>query len=358
MRSDVLKKMALVAVAVMWTLFAAEMFLRLFDPQPMLPRYIQAGDFGVRVNMPDQVYTHQTPEYNVEIRTNSKGMRADREFPYEKKTGTKRIVVLGDSFGMGYGVSLEQSFTERLRLKLEAELQQPVEIINLSVSGFGTAEELLMLQHEGVKYQPDLVLLAWHATDLDDNLRSDLFVIDNGKLVRNKSSYLPGVKTREFLFSFAVYRWLAGHSHFYNWVREFAGSRIKQVMAAMRRSDGPHAGEEEDASGSDIQLSMALLAAVKQESAHVGAQFLILDIPIRVSRSEFESSIPEEIRRSFDIVSPVEAFRQHLGSLLYWEKSHGHFTPLGCELVASELMKRAMIMLRPKDDGGEGRKGG
>ena len=101
MTSDLMKRIAMYLFILLWICFAAEIFLRTFDPRPMLPRYVQAGDFGIRVNMPNQTYVHHTPEYRVEIRTNSKGMRSNVDYPYEKPAGVKRIVVLGDSFGMG-----------------------------------------------------------------------------------------------------------------------------------------------------------------------------------------------------------------------------------------------------------------
>lgn len=340
-----MKRFALLAFMAMWIGFAGEMFLRVFDPQPMLPRYIQAGDFGIRVNMPNKLYIHHTPEYRVEIRTNNKGMRANVDYPYEKPVGVKRIVVLGDSFGMGYGVKFEDTFTEQMRRKLESSLGQKVEVINLSVSGFGTAEELLMLQHEGLKYHPDLVLLAWHATDPDDNLRSGLFALEDGKLVRKNAAYLPGVKIREFLFSFAAYRWLAGNSHFYNWIRDFAGSTIKKIMVSMKSSGNTGLDDSTGNKGSDDSLSIALLDAVKLEAKKSGAGLLLLEIPIRASRTEFLPSMPDSIRHRFKVISPLSGFMRHPGKMLYWEKSHGHFTPLGCEIVAERLAEAAAKLL-------------
>lgn len=344
--SDLSKRIATGVFVLLWIIFVAEVFLRVFDPQPMLPRYVQAGDFGVRVNMLNQVYWHQTPEYRVEIRTNSKGMRANEDYPYDKPAGVKRIIVLSDSFGMGYGVSLEDSFTEQLRRKLEHTLNEKVEIINLSVSGYGTAEQLLMLRYIGVKYHPDLVLLTWHFTDQDDNLRAGLFNLKAGKLERKNMTYLPGVKTREFLYSFEAYKWLAGNSHLYNWIRDFAGAKVKRMIISMNSMNSNKKLKDKskiEKSAPDYSLSVALLDAVKLEAEEVGAKLLLLEIPIRASRTEFRPSIPEEIRLRFDYVSPIDAFREHAGKRLYWEKSHGHFTPLACEVVGDELAERILI---------------
>ncbi|MGB0578792.1 MAG: SGNH/GDSL hydrolase family protein, partial [Limisphaerales bacterium] len=86
---------------------------------------------------------------------NSKGLR-DREYPYEKTPGTKRILVLGDSYTWGYGVGNNERFTDFLEQQLEE-----CEVLNSGVSGYGTDQEYLWFRSEGVKYQPDLVILAF-----------------------------------------------------------------------------------------------------------------------------------------------------------------------------------------------------
>ena len=83
----------------------------------------------------------------------SKGMRSDREYSESKPGGVYRIVLLGDSFFMGYEVELEQSFAWLLEKQLN-DYGLATEVVNLSVSGFGTAEGLVALEHRGLKYDP------------------------------------------------------------------------------------------------------------------------------------------------------------------------------------------------------------
>src|SRR5581483_4628017 len=93
-----------VLFGVFWTIAAAELFLRYLHPVPVIPRYVTAGEFGIRVNEPNKTYWHTSADFRIQIHTNSRGIRADREFSYDKPQGTKRIVVLGDSYAMGYEV--------------------------------------------------------------------------------------------------------------------------------------------------------------------------------------------------------------------------------------------------------------
>jgi hypothetical protein len=72
---------------------------------------------------------------------------------------------------MGYGVNSDEMFAARLVFHLKTEYNLNAQIVNLSTSGHGNAEELIVLLNEGFKYSPDLVLLSWHYTDLKDNVR-------------------------------------------------------------------------------------------------------------------------------------------------------------------------------------------
>ncbi|UCG58943.1 MAG: hypothetical protein JSU70_05410, partial [Phycisphaerales bacterium] len=88
------------------------------------------------------------------------------------------------------------------------------------------------------------------------------------------------------------------------------------------------------------ELAVALLRQIQQECSSNDAGFVILDVPKRRSRTEFEPTFPDHEgpwRDSFHVFSPIERFAQYKGEKLYWEKSHGHFTPLGCRIVGEGL---------------------
>lgn len=88
---------------------------------------------------------------------NSQGMR-DREHPVQKPPGTRRILVVGDSYAWGYGVGNEQTFAARLEERLNSNA--PWEVLNSGVSGWGTDQQYLYLTEEGFRYAPDVVVLA------------------------------------------------------------------------------------------------------------------------------------------------------------------------------------------------------
>jgi len=114
--------------------------------------------------------------------TNSRGSRGSAEYPYERVPGVARWVVLGDSFTYGLGVRDEEVWTEQVARRLGFEA------VNLGVNGFGTDQQVLSWLIEGVKYQPDGVVLAFYLPDFHRNalafreLPKPRFVLQGGAL--------------------------------------------------------------------------------------------------------------------------------------------------------------------------------
>ena len=106
------------------------------------------------------------------VQINASGYR-DEEHALEKPPGVLRIAVLGDSFTEALQIDLADTFWKRLESELggcPALGGRRVEALSFGVSGYGSAQELLALQHDALRFRPDLVLLAFFAgNDLVDN---------------------------------------------------------------------------------------------------------------------------------------------------------------------------------------------
>ncbi len=148
----------------------------------MTPIYVQApGDvlIGYKDIYDERLGWRNIPNWKTTanghtLTINSKGLR-DREYPYQKPPGTMRILVLGDSFAWGYGVADDQVFSEVLEAKFE-QTGANIEVLNGGVSGWGTDQEYLFLVDEGIKYAPDLVVLAIYVVnDVDNNASSKAY---------------------------------------------------------------------------------------------------------------------------------------------------------------------------------------
>ena len=122
-------------------------------------------DLGWR-NRPDTAVDVVAAGGRYHVTINARGERGI-ERPYAKPAGVARVVLLGDSTAWGWGVD-DELMWPRL---VERELAGRVEIINLAVPGYGTDQELWCLDREGLKYEPDLVLLAFvHNDTLSNNM--------------------------------------------------------------------------------------------------------------------------------------------------------------------------------------------
>lgn len=108
-----------------------------------------------------------TPEHHGRIRTNSHGMRNHEEFPLERTPGKRRLLIVGDSYSFGHGVSNEETYAYRL-----AELLPDWEVMNLAVSATGTDQNYLMYEHHGRQFKPDVVLLGFYVLDYNRNTYS------------------------------------------------------------------------------------------------------------------------------------------------------------------------------------------
>jgi lysophospholipase L1-like esterase len=100
-----------------------------------------------------------------EGKANSLGFR-DREHAVAKPAGVYRILVLGDSIVQGLSVAnREDLFTSVLERELDADAPGRFEVLNFGVSGYNTQQEVETLRDKGLRYSPDLVVLAYCLND-------------------------------------------------------------------------------------------------------------------------------------------------------------------------------------------------
>lgn len=108
-------------------------------------------DFGVW-HLPHARYRHQKSCFDLIYTSNAHGMR-DRE--REMKSSAPRVVMLGDSFVEGWGVTDGQRFTNRL----EGATGTPH--LNFGVAGdFGAVQEAILYRTLASKFEHDAVILT------------------------------------------------------------------------------------------------------------------------------------------------------------------------------------------------------
>jgi len=91
-----------------------------------------------------------------QITINKEGVRGSKEYG-----STNNLVVLGDSFTLGYGVGDEETFPAHLQ-----KLIPEVNVVNMGQGGYSLGQCVLWYQRDGVKFKPDCLVLAIIVDDI------------------------------------------------------------------------------------------------------------------------------------------------------------------------------------------------
>lgn len=164
--------------------------------------------------------------HRLTVSYNSLGYRSP-EYRLERVPGTKRVVVLGDSFTEGGGVNDDEVFTRLLEKALGN-----VEVINLGVYGYNTAQEYLTLKEVGLKFAPDAAVLVVFTNDIPGNVvgleafgPAPSFLLDGDSL---RFEGLDGPRAREAfrVANIPVPGWFHRHSLVYYALNHYVYQRL------------------------------------------------------------------------------------------------------------------------------------
>lgn len=155
-------------VTFLMLLFMFDGVLRIAGCGPK-PSPVEFSDTRGWANKKSQVVHYSTSEFKVDYDLNSKGLRGP-ETEYAKPADKKRILFVGDSFTLGFSVAEKDSFVRVVEADLRANGLN-VEALNSGTQAYSTDQELCYLIDEGLKYQPDYVVIAPYLNDVIWNTR-------------------------------------------------------------------------------------------------------------------------------------------------------------------------------------------
>ncbi len=151
------------------SLGAAEILVRVVDPLGIsyhaeMSRYILD-----RIPDPDLKCRHrpgfEAAYQGATMRFNDLGLRDD---PVGAKSpGELRILLLGDSQTLGWGVRHEDTWGAQLQGILAQRLRRPVRVVNAGCAGYESRQEYRYLERDGWKLGPDVVLLLYLNNDIE-----------------------------------------------------------------------------------------------------------------------------------------------------------------------------------------------
>lgn len=171
LRPTILSKIGLALVAVAFALGLCELGARMVFPRPPVgtrePQLALLYDPEVRYVMaPSQ---HGWIDDGL-VTVNALGFRGP-EVAVPKPHGRFRVVVVGDSLTMGWGVADDETYAARFERLLHARFPgRDIDVLNLGVGGYDTRQEVTLLARDAARLEPDLVLVGFYSNDVPDAL--------------------------------------------------------------------------------------------------------------------------------------------------------------------------------------------
>jgi lysophospholipase L1-like esterase len=347
---NLINHLGLIALGVFLAGLGVEIALRVSDAVPEvgspLSAFYQSDSYLGWSGQPNQHLRYRRPEFDTMVQLDADGWRQPE--PPRPARPVHRLLVLGDSFTWGWGVSQGQVFTDLL----QAALPATVAVYNRGVVGFGTGQEYLLLQREFAARAYDAVVLMFFINDLADNIdgkeghRPYFEVVDGHLHPRNQPAVAQNSPVEQFLKE---------HSRAYRFV-DFEVGMLK------RRFAGEAADERgyREAAAVDFHdlpgyaVTARLLGAIRRLTCEHGARFLLVYIP---QRSEFEADAPlpyvrsvhamiDDIARREGIplldLSPRFQQQAKAGKQLIYAVD-AHWTPAGHRLAADVLLAAPIL---------------
>lgn len=334
-----LTNLILLFIVMIVCLFIGEAVTRILYKSKIVlfPRYhtdAVYGEYQIRRLRPNSVFWHTSMDGSWKFTTNAQGFRDYRNFKYEKPPNTLRILSLGDSHTQGFEVRQEYTFSAVIERYLNDYMKHngikaETEVINAGVSGFSTAEELVFLENEGIKYKPDFVILAFFANDSEDNIKSDLFQLKDGNLIVKNKKHIPGVRILNKINRFAPLRWLSENSYLYSILLNSVWDSSKRLLYSKKVSEltTEFAVQKREANEYEVALTQRLLERMYKFCQKNGIRLVVLDIP-QVDKDSFKSSMPtllnEIVKDNSNIFIPSDKSLNDVYDVTKIFVPHGH----------------------------------
>lgn len=311
---------------------------------------------------------------------NSRG-NISPEVSYTKQQGMKRIVLLGDSHAVG-SVPYPDHFIRVLERRLNAVSKYPLEVINLGLNCVGPAFEEKVLATEGVRYRPDVVILAFFVGNdfTDDRVYREQFA----KAKKNERHALPQVLYESYLLSF-FRNYIVLHGGTYHAPTleapgiEKPGTYVGFSGFDSQRPSFPEKEyldiEKERSqifvyeSGvySNIDAVWGNILAMKKISESIRAKFAVLIIPDELqmnmdlfqkvaslsgrSTDEFDLNYPQNLLKNFfekndiDYIDAFSSWKTLTASESYYLVQDSHLNTAGNAAVADLLQSKIQLLL-------------
>jgi len=270
------------------------------------------------------------------VHVNSLGTRG-AEFQPLKPAGTLRILSLGDSRTFGWGLTEAESYSgliEKALLKHPGSAKR-VEVINAGVNAWSYAQMHTYFREHGIKFQPDIVILA------DANLWTQFSDRNSPEFVK---SFMRRVQLKNLLRRFATYHYVVEY-------------RLKDVYERTRTRFIPMDPTQdtffkEQQQNDPDAFFREQIEAICRAALTNGIKLVLLHIP---STDQLKAGEPSTVLRAktqvgrelnvplVDTTADLKAGCEEF----FLEGDHVHLNVRGNQLVAQRLVPVLLDVIKP-----------
>jgi len=126
--------------------------------------------------------------WEVEIKTNSFGLRGKAPLEFHKPSDVIRIGIIGASQTFGESVNSDEAYVSLLNKKFN-----DTEVLNFGVRGYGTDQMFVYYENEAKKYNLDFTILAFAFHHIPRNIRKFTFYAKPYFVINNNNLDLLGI---------------------------------------------------------------------------------------------------------------------------------------------------------------------
>ena len=169
---NIFKKFLVILISIFIAGILCEVFLRIFydnfkNYNLEMWRYaVELKKPLSKTKLPFHHYSNSSGNYyDVDITTNSFGFR-DSEISIEKNDSIDRILFIGDSFTLGWGVPFDSICSEVLEKKLNHS-KINYEVINTGIGNYNSIMEVELFKLKGLELKPNIVILMFFVNDVE-----------------------------------------------------------------------------------------------------------------------------------------------------------------------------------------------
>lgn len=324
-----LKRLALAALSIVFSLGIAEIGLRLFVVQELRRSAIYDRDLGWRGRpYANGLYVRRQDDIRTNFKYNNLGYRDEDVVARREGEAEIRVMLLGDSFLENLEVDYKHVFHKRLEDQLNANAPPKFSAVAIGSQGYSTAQELLAFRRFKDDVEPNIVVTVFYTgNDFEDNARPRFAYLNE----RDEVVLPPNTESTLQFQTRSLTRWAYESSHLVYLVKNQV-QRLANVNLQDASKETGSVSEEEMR-----KLTLGLLGQTKQEVEAAGAAHGIIIIP---SRDELLAKDMTRVNLIADYCETQQVPHLNLADCLtpedYFEVDV-HFTVDGHERVSNEI---------------------